>query len=234
MSLTSALTTAAAMPFRAGSALRGARVVHPRGVRLRGTWTIDRTDPLAPQAAVLQQGARFDCVVRASRGAGFPEPIPDSFGLAVKLIDAYGEGRHQDVLANVSADLPLVHHLFLVAPRWFAQSYSTVLPYDAGAGTIVIGFTPPAERGPGPRAEDLAEWLAERPARFGINVAAPLGRWQRIGTLELGAPIGEDEHLQFEPWHCGGGLRPVGALNRLRREAYRQSRRGRGAPVEAA
>jgi hypothetical protein len=70
-----------------------------------------------------------------------------------------------------------------------------------------------------------------RGTAYGIAVAAPLGRWEPIGTLELFEPLGpEAGDVDFDPWNTGGGLVPATWLNRLRREAYRQSRLGRGAP----
>jgi len=227
------LRTVAALPFRALSAVRGARSFHPQGFLCRGTWTVERTSALAPGAAVLRAGARHPCVVRLSRGAGLPEWLPDVFGISVRLEDAYGPGRHQDLLINSSADLPLVHHVFLPAPRWYSQSHSTCLPYRAGAGLVVLGLQPPRRAGPGPDLDAMRAEVA-RGTEYGIAVAAPLGRWEHIGTLALFAPLGpEAGDVSFDPWNTGGGLVPATWLNRLRREAYRQSRLGRGAPREA-
>jgi hypothetical protein len=226
------LRTAVSLPFRALSALRGARSFHPQGFLCRGTWTVERTSPLASGADVLRAGASHACIVRLSRGAGLPEWLPDVFGISVRLQDAYGPGRHQDLLINSSADLPLVHHVFLPAPRWYSQSHSTCLPYRAGGGPVVVGLQPPDGPGPGP---GLAAMRAEvgRGTSYGIAVAAPLGRWEPIGTLELFEPLGpEAGDVDFDPWNTGGGLVPATWLNRLRREAYRQSRLGRGAPRE--
>jgi hypothetical protein len=59
-------------------------------------------------ARLLVPGARYDAVVRFSRGGGLPEPLPDALGVAVRLPDAYGPGRTQDFLVTSSADLPLL------------------------------------------------------------------------------------------------------------------------------
>jgi hypothetical protein len=59
-------------------------------------------------ARLLVPGARYDAVVRFSRGGGLPEPLPDALGVAVRLPDAYGPGRAQDFLVTSSADLPLL------------------------------------------------------------------------------------------------------------------------------
>ncbi len=221
-----------ALPFRVGSALRAARVFHPQGFLCRGRWEIETTSAAAPAAEALTAGKGFDCLVRVSRGAGLPEPLPDVFGFAVRLLDAYGAGRHQDLLINASADLPVVHHFFLPAPSWYAQSYSTCLPYRAGAGLMLVGLLPPDGRGPGPSLAAMRA-ATEESVTLGVAVSTLLGRWERIGTLRLHDPLGpEAGDVDFDPWHTGGGLEPATALNRLRREAYRQSRLGRGAPAE--
>lgn len=51
-----------------------------------------------------------------------------------------------------------------------------------------------------------------------------------MATLEVGArlPDEEAERLAFTPWHTGGGIRPAGPFQRIRRPAYRGSQHGRG------
>jgi hypothetical protein len=60
-------------------------------------------------------------------------------------------------------------------------------------------------------------------------VAEPLGRWERpLGTLRLSRPF--DGEVDFDPITCSDDdLRPATWINRVRAEAYRQSRQGRGA-----
>jgi hypothetical protein len=216
---------AVALPFRAGSALRGARIVHPEGFLCEGEWAVERGSPLAPGAEALRAGARYDVLARVSRGAGLPEALPDFYAVAVRLVDAYGPGAHQDLLINASSGLPVLHHLFLPAPRWFAQTYSTCLPYRAGAGAFLLGLLPPREHGPGPPLAAMRAAVAAG-VEFGIALAPPFGRFARVGALRLGAP--RDGDAPYDPWRTGGGLEPATWLNRLRREAYAQSRRGRG------
>jgi hypothetical protein len=230
--MASAFESAVALPFRLGSALRGARVFHPKGFLCRGSWEIEQSSAMTPQATVLRAGARHAVIARASRGAGLPERMGDFFGVAVRLVDAYGPGRHQDLLMNSSSGLPVLHHLFLPAPRWFSQSYSTCLPYRAGANSFVIGLLPPSRRGPGPSLGAMRAAIDDG-VTFGIAVTGSLGRWTRLGALRLFEPLPpEAGDVDFDPWNTGGGLVPATWLNRLRREAYRQSRRARGRPAE--
>jgi hypothetical protein len=122
----------------------------------------------------------------------------------------------------------VLHHLFLPAPRWFAQCYSTCLPYRSGDGPFLIGLLPPAERGPAPPLAAMRAAVRAGVA-FRIAVCAPLGRWRPIGVLQLGDPLpSEAPDVDFDPWNTGGGLVPATWLNRIRREAYRQSRLARG------
>jgi hypothetical protein len=230
----SALEAAIAVPFRLGSALRGARIFHPRGFLCHGVWEVEIASVLTSDAIVFRPGARHDVVARLSRGVGLPEALPDFFGIAVRLVDAYGPGSHQDLLLNASSGLPLLHHLFLPAPRWFAQSYSTCLPYRSGSKPFLIGLLPPPDRGPAPPLIAMRA-AVQTGVAFGIAVAGPLGRWKPVGTLELHSPISPDAgDVDFDPWNTGGGLVPATWLNRIRREAYRQSRRARGRPANGA
>lgn len=222
--MASLLEHAVALPFRAISALRGARSLHPHGVRAKARWTIHRSHALAGDASVLSSGATLDGVARLSRSVGLPEVVPDILGVAVRLGD-------QDLLFASTLDVPVVHHFFLPSPGWFAQPYCTCLPLDAGGGAMVVGLLAPPRA---PRIDGSLEAIREQVAArvsFAIALAAPLGRFEPIGTLELFAPFEDSEEaLRFNVHNAGGGLRPVGLVNRLRDEAYRASRRGRGVP----
>lgn len=68
--------------------------------------------------------------------------------------------------------------------------------------------------------------------RDAITVAEPTGPWQRVGVLELGAPLGaaESESLRFNAASAGGGIEPVGVLEALRRVTYAGSQAARPTP----
>jgi hypothetical protein len=63
---------------------------------------------------------------------------------------------------------------------------------------------------------------------FDVAVASIFGRWRPVGRLSLGAqvPIDVAEHLRFNPWNTGGGIRPMGPFMGLRVGAYRGSQEG--------
>lgn len=214
--------------FRAGAALRGSRIFHPQGAVFAGRWRAERAHWRLAGAEILQPGFEHEALVRLSRGAGLPGRLPDILGAAIRLPDVYGPGRHQDVLVNTTIDAPILHHLLLPSPGWFAQSYTTSLPYRAGGGPrVLLGLLPPtSEPEPGPSLEALEARVRRRPIAFGIAVASLEGRWERVGTLEIRERAAEHDAMRFDPWQTGGGLRPAGMLNALRKAAYRGSRRG--------
>src|SRR4051812_14484439 len=103
--------TAAAMEV--GSAVRAARVFHPAGVGFRSTIAVrppaDGAGPLG--VSLLDEPRTYSGLVRFSRGAGLPEPLPDVLGLAVRVEHAHGPGQAQDLLFASSAALPVGRQL---------------------------------------------------------------------------------------------------------------------------
>ena len=67
------------------------------------------------------------------------------------------------------------------------------------------------------------------PESFDLCLATLFGAWQPVADLRIGTRLDDAfvESLAFNPWHTGGGLRPVGPLMRLRKPAYAGSQRGR-------
>lgn len=233
MQLSRPLRRTLTAPFGAIAAARHARAFHPQGFLCEGTWRVSRSVPVTTGVPLLDAGSEHRVLARPSRGIGLPETIGDLLAIAVRVVDAHGPGRPQDLLLNTSADVPVLHHLFLPAPRWFAQSYSSCLPYRTPGGVVLIGLLPPDARGPGPSLQEMRDAVTAG-VRFGIAVAVPLGRWQRIGELELRGLVDPRRgDVDFEPFvNCGGGLEPAPSwLQSVRSEAYRWSRRGRGAPT---
>ena len=187
-----------------------------------------------PGAALLGRPGPHRAVVRFSRAAGLPEPLPDLLGLTLRLVDVHGEGRHQDFLLITSADGRIAHYLLLPARRgFFGQSFSSILPYRIGERVALVGAAPGSPAGPAPGG-DLEQLEATAPRgdlRFELTLADLLGRWERIGSLEVGERLPDEvtEGLRFNPWNTGGGVRPTGPLMGIREAAYAGSQRGRGA-----
>lgn len=229
----SAVASLAGGAFGALSALRGKRIFHPFGTGYEGTLRITERPRHATGARLFDDVAEHRVIVRASRALGLPESLPDALGLAVRIPDIHGKGRHQDFLLVTSADGLLLHHLLLFAPGgFFAQSYSSILPYRVGRAIRLVGAAPrrPATPAPGTDLEALEEAVNDHQARFDLALASLGGRWERRGVISLldRLPEHETEELTFNPWNTGGGIRPTGPLMGLRDPAYRGSQRARG------
>jgi hypothetical protein len=211
--------------FRTLSRLRGKRIVHPFGVGFAG-----RLIPLGEGgfgAAALER--ETEIVVRLSRALGLPEGMPDLWGLAIRIPDAYGTGRHQDLLLVTSAAPPGGRHALLPSRGVCGLPYSTVLPYRVGGRTVLLGARALAP-GPGPGLAELRE--RERgQLRFELKIAELGRKWKPVARLSLGKRLPPEltERLDFDPTNTGGGLHLAGYLNRLRGPSYRASQAGREA-----
>jgi hypothetical protein len=199
--------------FRRLSSGRGRRIFHPRGTAYAARFS---AAPDGLGAAIFAIGFEHEALVRLSRGLGVRPPLPDVFGLAVRLPDVYGPGAHQDFLLASSGGGPLGRRLLRPALGSGAGMYSSLLPYEIGARRLLVGA----------RATASSPTIA-----FELLVASPAGTWRGVGRLTLGRRLDDSaaRALRFDPWNTGGGIIPVGLINRLRAAAYRGSRRGSAA-----
>lgn len=199
---------AAGTVFGIASHVRRTKSLHPHGLVHEASLTLDGVDD--PSLGFLAEAGEHGGVVRLSRGAGLPKPLPDFIGLAIRLADVHGPGRHQDFLLLTSGEGAGVQHLFRPSLSITDGPYSTILPYTGGGDQFIIGARPLDEH------------------RFEIGVTSLKGRhMRRIGELRLGArrPAAANA-ITFNPWNTGGGIEPAGALNKLRRWAYPGSQAG--------
>jgi hypothetical protein len=221
------VAAATARLFQALSAARGKRAFHPHGLVFEATLTpYVRSSPTGIE--ILDGGERR-LLVRCSRALGLPEPVPDILGFAMRFPDAYGPGRHQDLLCVTSWDEPVAHHALVPATGFFERPYSSLLAYDTPLGTRLVGVLPVGSGPPlGPRLEQIAEAARAGSGRFELALSPLMGRFGGVGSIRLGdqVPPDEGERLRFNPWNCGGGLRPTGPLMGLRDPAYAGSQRG--------
>lgn len=181
------------------TAVRGARVFHPRGtvraatlvVQGPGGWGVD----------LLDRPGRHEGVVRLSRGIGLPRPLPDVEGLALRLPGLGSDGAPLDLAINSA-------WRYVFAPSLVSATWSCVLPYRTGRGDILL--------------------LGARPTPSGFDMlgAAPLGPWQRWGRLDVGPSVDVDD-LRTMPTVGADDLRPVEAFRRLRTWAYLASQAAR-------
>lgn len=214
--------------FRTLSRLRGKRVFHPFGVGFAA-----RVAPLGEGIGATAFEREGEALVRLSRAAGLPEWLPDPCGLAFRIPDAHGAGRHQDLLLVTSAAPPLGRHTLMPSRGFCDRPYSSVLPYELQGKTVMIGARALAPA-PGPRLKDLAEHEAVA-LEFELTVAGIKGQWRPFARLSLGErlPPPQTERLDLDPTNTGGRLELIGLLNRLRGPTYSGSQAGREAAYRA-
>ena len=185
---------------------RGAKAVHPFGEVYTGRLRVTGAAAAPSGSTLLSTAAEHDAIVRFSRSLGLPKALPDLLGMSLRVTDAYGPGAHQDLLMVTSVDAPILHHVFLPTYRIDGRPYSTSLPYAAGGERFLIGAVPHSTES------------------FSLSVAAVGGRFEPIAELAIGDRLPESaDTMRFNPFNTGGGLEPVGLLNRWRRKAYPMS-----------
>jgi hypothetical protein len=210
------------------AAVRRGKAVHPHGVVHAGRLVVRHDAPVPRAARLFSEPGEHAALVRFSRSVGVPRPIPDLLGMSIRLPDVYGEHCHQDFMLVSSADIPVVHHLFLPATDVWERPYSSSLPYRAGGERFLIGALPDPDS---PRPDDGDTELERLDAaartgrlRFQLAIAPVMGRFQPVADLWIGERLpAELDALRFNPWNTGGGLEPAGALNGARDRAYKLS-----------
>ena len=219
---------AAAAVFFTTSAIRGARTFHPVGAAFEATFTVDQSAGVGVK--LLDAPGTHDAVVRLSRGVGLREPCPDVLGLAVRILDAHGPGEHQDQLLAASGERPIVRHLFVPTSHFHGIRFSSVLPYRVGDRDVLFGARSDDLDGRRLPLNDSGRGgISTVPARFSIEIASPRGAWEPVARLDLARqlPGQAADALRFNPAHTGGGIRPIGMLQAVRRLSYGASQAGR-------
>jgi hypothetical protein len=228
---------AVAAAFSALAALRRKRSLHPIGVGYQARLKVPAQAPARPDVPVFRAGSAHPALLRFSRGAGLPEPLPDALGVAIKLPDAHGPGADQDLLLTSSSDRPLLRRLLFPARSFLRGAFSTALPYELGRERVVLLLVPiPAGGGRSangagdrPSGGAIGKLRAAAPdgLQFELRTATTFGRSRPLATVTTDALLTADQTntLRFNPWTTGPGIRPAGWLNLLRDAAYRASQR---------
>lgn len=213
-SATRAASSAGGQVLRAATGLLSARPaakpLHPRGSVVRGTLrrfgAEDRTG-----APWLDQTGEDEVLVRQSRSVGLPSPVPDVFGLAVRV--PIEGGRHGDLLFATTGLGRLTRFALTVARSPYGRPMTTLLPYRTPAGGAVLSAVF--------RDETTVE----------LAWALRFGTWHPFAELLLHQdPAGKpDQLLSFEPVDNElPGLETYDWVRRLREPAYATARRSRG------
>jgi hypothetical protein len=222
---------AVAVPLGALSRRRHGKPMHPRGAVLNAV--LERTGgPAGWGVPWLACSGAQAALVRLSRGAGLPAPLPDLLGLAVRLPGAAGTEGPVDLLMSSSGRGRLTR--WVPVPRRDAAAvYSSIMGYRSAAGPVFLVALPDPGAGrvtaePGPVAE------AARAGRLAFTLAAALGvgEWQPFARLRLLAPVPEvDPDVRFDAVrNPPPGLVPDGPMARFRAPAYAAAQQGRDAP----
>jgi hypothetical protein len=209
-----------AVPLGAVARWRHGRPMHPRGAVFDAV--LERTGS-APSWGVpwLDATARDAAVVRMSRGAGLPAPLPDLLGMAIRLS---GIGRPVDLLLTTTGRGVLGR--MVPFPRCDAAAfYSSIMGYRSDAGVVRFAAFPdgdgvPSEPGP------LADAVARERLRFTLQACRGLGAWRPVARLTLAAPMEHrDPHVRFDAvLNPPPGLLPDGPIARFRAPAYATAR----------
>ena len=214
---------------------RGGKPMHPRGVVFSavlertgnggadgGPWGVPWLDAVASDAAV----------VRLSRGAGLPAPLPDVLGLAIRL--PTGSTGPIDLLLS-STGRGRGTRLVPVLRRDAAAFYSSVMGYRSDAGSLRIAALPETARVPS-EPRPLARAVTREGLAFRLAAARGAGPWLPFGRLVLGeAAEPLDPALRFDAvLNPPPGLVPDGPMARFRAPAYARARAASSAGPQAS
>lgn len=206
------------VPLAALARRRHGKPMHPRGVVRRAV--LERTGS-TPSWGVpwLDEPGQEEGVVRLSRGAGLPPPLPDVMGLALRVPGPDGEPVELLLSSTGGGRLSRL----LPAPRRNpATVYGSIMGYRTDAGTLRLSAV--AERTARRAGEDLEEELV-----FVLAAARGPGPSRPFARLTLGAeqPPG-DPDVRFDAvLHPPPGMVADGPMARLRAPAYAMARAGR-------
>lgn len=222
----------------AASFARRARIFHPDGAAFQATFEVKAGAPAAGASALAGPG-RHKAVIRVSRGVGLPSAVPDVLGLALRILDAHGAGRHQDLLLVTSAAPAVGRHSILASRQFASGFYSSVLPYRHGDELVLFGARALWSDGVDLDSvatvtfdEVEAELVAGR-LRFEVLAAGITSPWVPVGVIEGGRRLSapEQESLRFNVYNTGEALQPAGLLNAMRRSVYKASQTARPTPM---
>jgi hypothetical protein len=186
-----------------------AKPLHPRGSVVRGTLhrfgAEDRTG-----AVWLDQAGDDQVLVRQSRAVGLPAPVPDIFGLAIR-VPTEG-GCHGDLLFASTGVGRLTRFTLTPARSPYGRPMTTLLPYRTPAGAVLLSA------------------VFHDEIKVALAWAIRSGAWHPFAELLLHKdPVDEaDMSLSFEPVrNVLPGLETYDWVRRLREPAYTTARRSR-------
>lgn len=190
---------------------RSPKPIHARGAVSRATLERSGSDPGSGVSWLDEPGAD-PVLVRRSRGAGFPPPLPDVHGLSIRVpLDA----GHADILLGSTGLGRLTRFVPVPTPRSERRPLTTLMPYRGPRGPVLLGARPR-----GVSEYDLI-WASHRSA------------WTTFGRLTLEPGPSVDELVTFDPLeHPVPGLDHYTWTRRMRERTYRAARDQSGRAVD--
>lgn len=189
-----------------GRARRG-KPLHPRGTVHDATLTVWGSQR-SWHVPLLDEPGEHRCVVRVSRAAGLPPPLPDVQGLAVRL-----EDPTVDLLLSTTG-VGRATRFVLLPRRTERHPMTTLLPVRTAAGPLQLRLTPAAEDA-GART-----WL--------LSAARGTGPWEPVGRLVAEVRPRDpdpDPPIRFDPVrHLPAGVSQYTWVRLVRDPAYVRSR----------
>lgn len=198
--------------FGVAARVRRNKPLHPVGCV--GSALLEVTTP-APRLGVplFAVAGRYECLVRWSRSAGVPAPLPDVEGLALRVLDI-GGGRPADLLFASAGEGSITRHTLLLRGPRSHGPLSTLLPVVGDTGSLMFLVEPLDDEDP--------------PARWRLLVSDAGSDWRAVGTVDV--TWGDDEAVRFDPVENQlPGTRQYPLVRVLREPAYAMARLGASA-----
>jgi hypothetical protein len=194
------------------AALRpAAKPLHPEGGVTEGL--LVRLGSEEPSGAEWLDAVAEDRVlVRRSRAVGLPAPLPDIFGLALRV--PVPGGGYGDLLFATTGLGRLTRFTLSPGRSPYSRPLTTLLPYRTSRGPTLLSAVH--------RTSDLVD----------LAWAVGTGPWRRFASLRLSQdpPPAEDAEVSFDPVRNPlPGLDIYDWVRRLREPSYRTARRSRAA-----
>ncbi|TFV53419.1 phosphodiesterase [Blastococcus sp. TF02A-35] len=211
---------AVAVPLGAVARFRRGRPMHPRGAVFDAS--VERHGAQPPFGVPWLDEVREDrVVVRLSRGAGLPAPLPDLLGLAIRF---GGDEAPVDLLLSSTGRGTWTR--LVPVPRVDAGStYSSIMAYRSAAGPLRIAALPRVA-GVGSDPEPVADAAADGALDFVLAAAVGLGGWRpfaRLRSTSVRATL--DPAIRFDAVrNPPPGLVADGPMARFREPSYATAR----------
>lgn len=194
--------------FLVGAARRGRRkALHPRGRTTPGM--LRRHGGSRSGVAWLDEAGADRVLVRLSRSAGLPRPLPDILGLAVRVPVGAGHG---DLLFASTGRGRLGRFLLRPAVRYESAAYTTLFPFRTAVGAVLLAAFPAGA------------------GQFELAWSRLTGDWHVFATLALSPvdPVVPHQPVSFDPIvNTVSGLDSYGWSEQLRHFSYAAARRSR-------